>query len=89
MALEMILRRMQIENVTVHGFRSAFRDWTAEETSFPNEVCEAALAHVVQNRTEAAYRRGDLFEKRRKLMDVWAEYVSVPKTGEIVALAVG
>src|SRR5262249_31096306 len=59
MALEMVLRRMKIEGVTVHGFRSAFRDWSAECTNFTNEVCEAALAHVIENKAEAAYRRGD------------------------------
>jgi integrase len=78
MALEMVLRRMKVENVTVHGFRSSFRDWAAECTSFPNEVCEAALAHVIENKAEAAYRRGDLFEKRRKLMDAWAAYCAPP-----------
>ena len=62
MALEMVLRRMEIADVTVHGFRSAFRDWAAECTNFSNEVCEAALAHVVRNKAEAAYRRGDLLE---------------------------
>lgn len=72
MSMTMVLRRMNREDVTVHGFRSAFRDWAAECTPFPNEVCEAALAHTIQNRTEAAYRRGDLFEKRRQLMDQWA-----------------
>jgi integrase len=86
MALEMVLRRMKIENATVHGFRSSFRDWAAECTSFPNEVCEAALAHVIENKAEAAYRRGDLFEKRRKLMDAWAVYCTTP-TGKIVAFA--
>jgi hypothetical protein len=60
MALEMVLRRMKIEAATVHGFRSAFRDWAAECTNFTNEVCEAALAHVIENKAEAAYRRGDL-----------------------------
>jgi integrase len=69
MALEMVLRRMKTEGVTVHGFRSTFRDWAAECTLYPNEVCEAALAHVIDNKAEAAYRRGDLFEKRRKLME--------------------
>jgi len=63
MSLGMVLRRMKIDGVTVHGFRSAFRDWAAECTSFPNEVCEAALAHVIENKAEAAYRRGDLFDK--------------------------
>jgi integrase len=76
MAMEMVLRRMKIENATVHGFRSTFRDWAAERTDCPNEVCEAALAHVIGNKVEAAYRRGDLFEKRRKLMAEWAEYTA-------------
>lgn len=70
MALAMIHRRMGYE-ITTHGFRSAFKDWASERTSFPNEVSEAALAHVVGDRVEAAYRRGDLFEKRRRLMDAW------------------
>jgi len=85
MALLILLRRMKIENATVHGFRSAFRDWAAERTNFTNEVCEAALAHVIENKAEAAYRRGDLFEKRRKLMDAWAAYCATPRTGKIVA----
>jgi integrase len=85
MALEMVLRRMKIDGVTVHGFRSAFRDWAAECTNFPNEVCEAALAHVIENKAEAAYRRGDLFDKRRKLMDAWAVYCAAPKAGKVVA----
>ena len=69
-----LLRRMNIQVATVHGFRSAFRDWAAECTNFSNEVCEAALAHAVDNKVEAAYRRGDLFDKRRKLMEAWAAY---------------
>ena len=85
MALEMVLRRMKIDGVTVHGFRSAFRDWAAECTNFSNEVCEAALAHVIKNKAEAAYRRGDLFDKRRKLMEAWAIYCSAPKKGNVVA----
>jgi integrase len=84
MALEMVLRRMKIDDVTVHGFRSAFRDWAAECTNFSNEVCEAALAHVIENKVEAAYRRGDLFDKRRKLMEAWATYCASPKAGKIV-----
>ena len=59
-----------------HGFRSSFRDWAAERTSTPREVAEAALAHTVQNPTEAAYARSDLFERRRRLMDDWATYLS-------------
>jgi integrase len=85
MALEMVLRRMKIDTVTVHGFRSAFRDWSAECTNFTNEVCEAALAHTIGNKAEAAYRRGDLFEKRRKLMESWAAYCASPKAGQVVA----
>jgi integrase len=81
----MVLRRMKLDDVTVHGFRSAFRDWAAECTNFPNEVCEAALAHVIENKAEAAYRRGDLFEKRRKLMEAWSVSCSMPKTGKVVA----
>jgi integrase len=62
--------------LTVHGFRSTFRDWAAERTAFSNEVCEAALAHAVKGKVEAAYRRGDLFEKRTRLMEAWAVYCS-------------
>jgi integrase len=87
MALAMVLRRMKIAGVTVHGFRSSFRDWAAECTNFANEVCEAALAHVIENKAEAAYRRGDLFEKRRKLMEAWATYCATPTVGQIVAFA--
>jgi integrase len=79
MALEMVLRRMKMDDVTVHGFRSTFRDWSAECTKYPNEVCEAALAHVIENKAEAAYRRGDLFDKRAKLMEAWAHYCARPK----------
>jgi integrase len=59
---------------TIHGFRSSFRDWAAELTSFPNHVVEAALAHAIPNAVEAAYRRGDLFEKRRRLIETWAKF---------------
>jgi len=74
MAMLTTLRRMKRGDLTVHGFRSTFKDWAAERTAFPNEVSEAALAHVVGDKVEAAYRRGDLFEKRRKLMNAWANY---------------
>jgi integrase len=79
MVFLMALRRMNLQ-ATAHGFRSSFRDWAAEQTSFPREVCEMALAHVVENRVEAAYRRSDLFEKRRELMDSWAIYVTSSRT---------
>jgi integrase len=68
MAMLNLLERMGVD-VTTHGFRSSFRDWASERTSFPHEVCEMALAHTISNAAEAAYRRGDPFEKRRKLMD--------------------
>ncbi len=72
MALLMTLKRMGRGDLTSHGFRSTFRDWAAESTDFPPEVAEAALAHIVSNQVEAAYRRGDLFDKRRHLMDAWS-----------------
>lgn len=73
MALLAVLRRMGHDDLTSHGFRSSFRDWAAEETEFQGEVVEMALAHTIGNKVEAAYRRGDLFEKRRGLMERWAE----------------
>jgi integrase len=66
---------------TVHGFRSSFADWAAEQTSYPREVCEMALAHSIPNKVEAAYRRGDLLEKRARLMDDWARYCDIPAAG--------
>jgi integrase len=66
-------------DVTAHGFRSTFKDWATERTNFPNEVSEAALAHAIGDQVEAAYRRGDLFEKRRRLMDAWAEFCGKPQ----------
>jgi integrase len=74
MAFLMLLRRMHYAGITAHGFRSSFRDWAAERTNFPYEVAEMALAHTVANKVEAAYRRGDLFDKRRKLAEAWAEF---------------
>ena len=74
-----LLERMG-SDITVHGFRSTFRDWAAERTNFPSEVVETALAHAVGNKVEAAYRRSDLFEKRRRLMDAWAEFCAHGKT---------
>lgn len=76
MALEMQLRRMKATGVTVHGFRSSFRDWAGEETEHAREVAEAALAHVVGDATERAYRRSDALEKRRALMQHWADFVT-------------
>ena len=74
---------------SVHGFRSTFRDWCSERTNFPREVCEMALAHAVGDKVEAAYRRGDLFEKRRRLMAEWQKYLAKPipaERGNVVAL---
>ena len=73
--LRRLLARLEIAAVP-HGFRSSFRDWAAEETDHSREVIEAALAHVVRNKVEAAYRRTDLFERRRRLMDDWAAYLA-------------
>jgi integrase len=87
MSMEMTLRRMARNDITVHGFRSSFSDWAAERTNYPREVVEMALAHAIENKVEAAYRRGDLFEKRRQLMEAWARFCRAPETtAEIVAL---
>jgi integrase len=88
MALLMTLRRMKRGDLTTHGFRSTFRDWAAEQTAFPREVAEAALAHAIGDKTEAAYRRGDALEKRRKLMEAWAGYATAPvrAKGEVVPI---
>ena len=78
------LARLARKGLTVHGFRSTFRDWAAEQTKFSNEVTEMALAHAVADKVEAAYRRGDLFEKRRILMRTWASYCLQTESGENV-----
>ena len=75
MAMMMLLRRMKHNDITVHGFRSGFRDWCGDATSFPREVAEAALAHKVGDAVERAYRRSDALEKRRTLMQAWADYI--------------
>lgn len=75
MVFLMTMRRMSYKAVP-HGFRSSFRDWASEQTSFPNEVCEMALAHAIRDKTEAAYRRGDILEKRRALMQEWALFLA-------------
>jgi len=82
MAMAMTLRRMGRDDLTVHGFRSTFRDWAAERTDVPREVAEMALAHAVGDKVEAAYRRGDLFEKRRQLMDAWSRFCTAPAGDE-------
>ena len=78
MAMAMLMRRMKVDT-TVHGFRSGFRDWAAECTGYAHEVAEMALAHTIENKVERAYRRGDLFDKRRRLMDDWATYCATAK----------
>jgi len=87
MAMAMLLRRMK-QNVTVHGFRSAFRDWAAECTGYSHEVAEMALAHTIGNAVERAYRRGDLFDKRRRLMADWATYCAsgAPAGGKVTPI---
>jgi integrase len=87
MAMLMLLGRMGRNDLTVHGFRSTFRDWVEEQTAYPNSVSEAALAHVVGDKTEAAYRRGDLFQKRQRLMDDWSRYCTMPaKSSKVLAI---
>jgi integrase len=82
MAFLMLLRRMELENLTVHGFRATFKTWVSERTSFQNEIAEAALAHVIGNKVEQAYRRGDLFEKRRRLMQQWSVFCTTAPAQE-------
>jgi integrase len=86
MAMTMLLRRMGRDNITVHGFRSSFRDWAGDETHFPREVAEAALAHVIGDEAEQAYRRGDALAKRRALMQAWADYIENRTADNIVPL---
>lgn len=86
MAMAMLLRRMGRDTITVHGFRSAFSDWASEQTSFSGETREHALAHRILDKAEAAYRRGDQFEKRRALMQAWANYCETVTGGNVVKL---
>jgi integrase len=89
-AMSVLLERMGHGNITVHGFRSTFRDWAAECTNFPRELAEKALAHTIGDETERAYQRGDLLERRRRLMDAWAGYCTRPapaeETGKVLAM---
>jgi integrase len=87
MAFLMLLRRMGRGDLTAHGFRSTFSDWCSEQTNFPAEVREMALAHAVGNKVEEAYRRGDLFEKRRQLADAWARFATHAPSSNVVPLA--
>ena len=79
MALLQVLKRMERSDLTAHGFRSSFRDWAAEMTDVSGEVAEMSLAHIVKDKVEAAYRRGDLFEKRRQLMEAWSAHCMQPE----------
>ena len=88
MAMLAVLKRMNRQELTTHGFRSTFRDWAAERTAYPRDVCEMALAHMVRDKVEASYRRGDLFEKRRHLMTDWGQFCDTPKSGgKVLAMA--
>lgn len=84
MAMAMVLRRMKREDITVHGFRSAFRYWCGIETSFPRELAEEALAHIVGNEVERAYRRSSAIEKRRLLLKAWSAFVTSSKARDNV-----
>ncbi len=86
MAMTMQMRRMGFDEFTVHGFRSTFRDWAGETTTFPNHVCEMALAHTISNKSESSYRRGTLLEKRRELMNAWAAFCEPANVDNVVDL---
>ncbi len=86
MAMEMVLRRMGVADATVHGFRSAFRDWAGNETHFARELAEAALSHVIGDKAEQAYRRGDAIEKRRALMKAWANYCEPKADANVISI---
>jgi integrase len=86
MSLGAVLKRMKRDDLTVHGCRSTFRDWAGEATAHPREVIEAALAHRLKDKAEAAYARGDLFQKRRRLMEDWSTFLARADVGTIVPL---
>jgi integrase len=86
MSVSAVLRRMGRDDITVHGFRSTFRDWAAECTAYPREVAEMALAHTIGDKVEAAYRRGDLFAKRTRMMHEWANFCNQTQGGEVIPL---
>ena len=83
MALLAVRGRMGRGDLTAHGFRSTFSDWCAEQANFPSEVREMALAHTVSDKVEAAYRRGDLFEKRRQLAEAWGRFCTMAPAGVV------
>ena len=85
--MEMLLRRFKVERDRRFGFRSSFRDWCGDETSFPREIAEAALAHKVGDVIERAYRRADALEKRRAMMQAWADYCDIKEAGNVLNMA--
>jgi integrase len=86
-ALLALLTRMERDDLTAHGFRSTFRDWAAEQTNYARDVAEMALAHTIGDKVEAAYRRGDLFEKRQRMMADWAKFCgTAAKSGNVIAI---
>jgi integrase len=88
MAMLAVLKQMDRSELTAHGFRSTFRDWAAERTNFPHEVAEMALAHTVSDKVEAAYRRGDLLQKRRQIMEAWARFCATTRSpAEVVPIS--
>jgi len=87
--MNMILRRMKADSITVHGFRSSFRDWAGNETHYPRDLIETALAHVIGDKAEQAYRRSDALEKRRKLMEAWASYCEPKANSNVLHLRKG
>ena len=82
----MLLRRLKAKPITIHGFRSAFRDWAGDETDFSRELAEAALAHAVGDSVERAYRRSDALERRRRLMNAWGGYIDGTSDKKVVPL---
>jgi integrase len=88
MAMTVTLRRMKRSDITVHGFRSTFRDWAAEVSHYPHEVCEMALAHTISNKAEAAYRRGNLLAKRGAMMKDWARFCAQPQPAEAAVISI-
>ena len=87
MTMLMLLRRMKCDDLSAHGFRSTLSDWATERTAYPREVVEMALAHAIGSKVEAAYRRGDLFEKRRQLMEAWGRFCTARAvSAEVVPL---
>ena len=91
MSLSAVLRRMEIPSTkaTQHGFRSSFKTWAIEATNFPNELSEAALAHIIGDATERAYARGDRLERRRELMEAWAKFIEPNSADNVVPIAIG